>query len=70
MGFWDTIGKVAVGVGTAVAEGAKKQSDDFHYYKEEYRSYDNHELKDIAQTKTGMKRQAAIAILKERGLIT
>lgn len=65
MGFLDTLGKVAVSIG----EEYEKKNNEFKYWKGEYSSCDNNELKDVARNTTGMKREAAIAVLKERGLI-
>lgn len=63
MGFWDTLGKVAKGVG----EQYTKRINDMEEYKEKYESYSDEQLFSRLTKTASAENMAILSILKNRG---
>jgi len=63
MGFWDSVGKAAAGVGSAIAENDRKVSE----YAESYQSESDDYLKRKLKGGNMAEKMAATKVLKERG---
>lgn len=63
MGFWDTLGKVAKGVG----EQATKSINDMKAYKEKYESYSDEKILNKVSKSSSIENMAILSILKGRG---
>ena len=63
MGFWETVGKV----GASVAEGMQKRMEEAQKTKSQFEFKSDQELISIYKRDSGIRKQIAATILKERG---
>lgn len=63
MGFFDTLGKVAKGIG----EQATKRINDMEKYKEKYEDYSDDQLFSRLTKTASAENMAILSILKSRG---